>query len=302
MEEEELQNEILKLKREKKALILAHYYQRPEVQDIADFVGDSLELSRKAANIPEALIVFCGVTFMAEVAKILSPQKTVLIPYPKAGCLLADMAEPGELAKVKRENPGVKVVAYVNTYADVKAESDIICTSANAGDVIRKVEGGRVLFIPDKNLGAYHARFVKEKEIILWDGYCPVHQRITQESILRAKERYPDALVVVHPECPPQVTEMADFVGSTSQLVRFVRGSEHRRFIVGTEEGTLHQMRGLTSGKEFLLPDPPPICDQMKMITLERVYKSLKEEIYPTEVEEETRSKAERAIRRMLEL
>jgi len=297
-----LQKEILAIKKKKNVLVLAHYYQRPEIQDIADFVGDSLELSRKAAGALQPIILFCGVTFMAEVAKILSPDKKVLIPYPKAGCLLADMAEPKELEEAKERHPDAKVVAYVNTYAQIKAISDIICTSANAHDVIAKVEGNKVLFVPDKNLGVYHSKFVKGKKIILWDGYCPVHERITLDAILRVKEKYPDALVIVHPECPPEVTDMANFVGSTSQLVRFVRKTNHKRFIVGTEEGTLHQMKKLSSDKEFILPDPIPLCDQMKMITLERVYKALDEEIYPVEIDEEVRLKAEIAIKKMLEI
>jgi len=301
MERDKLQQEIIKLKRDQGVIILAHYYQRPEVQDIADFVGDSLELSREAAQAKEESILFCGVTFMAEIAKILSPQKRVLIPYPLAGCLLADTAEPREVAETKRAHPSAKVVAYVNTYAQVKALSEIICTSANARKVMEKMEGEEILFLPDKNLGTYHAKTLNKK-VVLWDGYCPVHQRITWESIERVKSEHPQALVIVHPECPPEVTERADFVGSTSQLVRFAQDSPAQSFIVGTEEGTLHQMKKKASGKTFLLPSPIPLCDQMKMITLERVYKSLKEGIYLVEVEEETARKAEKAITRMLEL
>jgi quinolinate synthase len=298
----ELQAKIREMKHAKGVLMLAHYYQRPEIQDMADFVGDSLELSRKAASSPEETILFCGVRFMAEIAKILSPQKTVLSPYPKAGCLLADMAEPREVEAAKGQHPKAKMVAYVNTYAEVKAVADIICTSANAREVIDKTDADEIVFLPDKNLGAYHAKSIENKRIMLWDGYCPVHERITWDSIERAKRNSPKALVVVHPECPPEVTGKADFVGSTSQLVRFVEESPGHSFIVGTEEGTLHAMIKRCPEKEFLLPHPTPTCDQMKMITLERVCKSLRDNIYQIEVEEELRAKAERSIRRMLEL
>ena len=298
----ELQEAILRLKEEKKAIILAHYYQRSEVQDIADFVGDSLELSRMAASAPHPMILFCGVTFMAEIAKTLSPTKTVLTPYPGAGCILADMALPEEIQEARALHPGASVVAYVNTHARVKALADIICTSANAREVMEKTPGEEIIFLPDRNLGAYHARSLKNKKVILWDGYCPVHQSITTESIERVREKHPQALVVVHPECPPEVTERADFVGSTSQLVGFIANSREKSFIVGTEEGTLHQMAKKAPDKELLLPDPVPTCHQMKMITLERVHKALREEVYKVEVEEGIRIQAEKAIRRMLEL
>ncbi len=298
----ELQEAIRRLKEEKRAIILAHYYQRPEVQDIADFVGDSLELSRMAASDDHPTILFCGVTFMAEIAKILAPEKTVLIPYPEAGCILADMAIPREIMEAKARHPQAWVVAYVNTHAQVKALADIICTSANAREVMEKTPKKEIIFLPDRNLGAYHAQSLEGKRVVLWDGYCPVHQMITRTSIERVKEKHPRSLVAVHPECPPEVTQMADFVGSTSQLVKFVAESEATSFIIGTEESTLHQMAQKAPGKELLLPDPTPVCHQMKMITLERVYKALEEEIYQVEVDEGTREKAERAIRRMLEL
>jgi len=302
METRELQDDIRRKKQEKDVVILAHYYQRPEIQEIADFVGDSLELSRVAASAPQGTILFCGVKFMAETAKILSPDKLVLTPYPLAGCLLADMAEPRQVEEAKKANPDAKVVAYVNVYAEIKALADIICTSANARKVMEKMEGEKIIFIPDRNLGAFHARAMRGKEIHLWQGYCPVHQRIVPPSIERVKKGHPNALVIVHPECPPEMTQEADFVGSTSQLIRFAQESEEKQFIVGTEEGILHQMKKKAPGKEFLLPDPIPFCDQMKMITLERVHKALEEDIYPVEVEEDVRVKAERAIRRMLEL
>jgi quinolinate synthase len=302
METQKLQDTIRRKKEEKDALILAHYYQRPEVQDIADFVGDSLELSRAAASASQETILFCGVRFMAETAKILCPDKMVLTPYPMAGCLLADMAQKEEVEKARKRHPHAKVVAYVNVYAEIKALADIVCTSANAGKVMEHMEGEEILFVPDQNLGAFHAKEMKGKEIHLWPGYCPVHQRITPSSLERVKEKHPQALVIVHPECPPEVTSQADFVGSTSQLIRFAQESKEKQFIVGTEEGILHQMKKKAPDKEFFLPDPTPACDQMKMITLERVLKSLEEGIYEVKIEEDVRAKAERAIRRMLEL
>ncbi len=298
----EVQEEILRLKREKKVFIMAHYYQRPEVQAISDVVGDSLELSRKTVHLDEPTVLFCGVYFMAEVAKILSPEKTVLNPYPQAGCLLADMALPAEVEKARRRHPNAKVVAYVNTTAATKALADVICTSANAGDVIKGIDAEEVIFLPDKHLGSYHVRHGVNKKVHLWDGYCPVHKRITVESVNRVLDRYPDAQLVVHPEVSPEVAEMAHFVGSTSQLVRHIAASDHKRFLVGTEEGTLFKIREAAPDKELLLPDPIPVCDQMKMITLERVLVSLREGLYPVEVDQEVAQRAKVAIERMLSL
>ncbi len=296
------QEEIRRLKEENDVYIMAHYYQRPEVQAISDVVGDSLELSRKAAGITSSTILFCGVYFMAEVAKILAPDKRVLIPYPQAGCLLADMALPQEVEKAKKEHPNAKVVAYVNTTAATKALADVICTSANAGDVMRAIDSDEVIFLPDSHLGGYHVRHGVKKRVHLWDGYCPVHKRITRESLERVLEKHPDAEVVVHPEVPPEVSDMAHFVGSTSQLVRYIASSDHHKFLVGTEEGTLFKIREAAPQKELLLPDPLPVCDQMKMITLDRILVSLKEGLYEVEVEEDTASRARVAIQRMLEL
>ncbi len=293
--------EIERLKKEKDAFIIAHYYQREEIQEVADFIGDSLELSRRCKEIPNKIIVFCGVYFMAEIAKVLAPEKKVLIPYRNAGCILADMATPDEVLELKRKHPEAKVVAYVNTYAEVKAVSDVICTSANAGEVIEKVDANEVIFLPDGNLAAYHGKR-SGKRVIPWAGYCPVHNRITWDTIERVKKKHPDALVIVHPECPPETTERADFVGSTSQLVRFVAESSHGKFIVGTEKGTLYMMRKAAPDKTLLLPDPEPLCDQMKMITPERLLRCLKEEVYEVEVPEEVAEGARRAIEAMFRL
>ncbi len=296
------QEEILRLKRENDVYVMAHYYQRPEVQAIADVVGDSLELSREAAQVSSHTILFCGVYFMAEVAKVLAPSKKVLIPYPQAGCLLADMALPDEVERAKMEHPGAKVVAYVNTTAATKALADVICTSANAGKIMGAVDSDQVIFLPDMHLGTYHAMHGINKKVHIWDGYCPVHKRITRESIERVLKVHPDAHVVVHPEVSPDVSEMAHFVGSTSQLVRHIAASAHHKFIVGTEEGTLFKIREAAPEKELLLPDPVPVCDQMKMITLDRVLRSLQEGCYEVEVDPDIASGARVAIERMLEL
>ncbi len=298
----EMQSEVLKLKKERDVYIMAHYYQRPEVQAISDVVGDSLELSRKAAQLSSPTILFCGVYFMAEVAKILAPDKKVLIPYPQAGCLLADMALPEEVERAKRKYPNAKVVAYVNTTAATKALADVICTSANAGEVMRAVDAEEVIFLPDRHLCSYHLSHGVNKKVHLWDGYCPVHKRITVESVERVLKENPDAQVVVHPEVPPEVAEMAHFVGSTSQLVRYIAASDALIFIVGTEEGTLFKIREAAPGKRLLLPDPVPVCDQMKMITLERVLISLREDLYEVEVEAAVATQARVAIEKMLSI
>jgi len=294
-------SKIEKLKKEKDAFIMSHYYQREEIQKVSDFIGDSLELSRKAAEIKNKIIVFCGVRFMGETAKILAPDKKVLTPYPNAGCLLSDMIDVRELKKLKKQHPDAKVISYVNTYAEIKAESDIICTSANAKKVIESISSEKIIFLPDRNLGTYYCKDIN-KNIIIWDGYCPVHQKITLTSINRVKEKHPDAVVIAHPECPPEVTETADFVGSTSQLIKFVQETNAVKIIVGTEEGTLHIMKKKAPNKTLLLPDPIPICDQMKLITPKRLIACLEEEIYEVNIDSKTIDKAKKSIEAMLRL
>ncbi len=300
----ELVKEVEKLKRERKAIILAHYYQRPEIQMIADFIGDSLELARQCVKIDCDVIVFCGVYFMAEMAKILNPDKKVLIPYRKAGCILADSIDYYELKRLK-ESEGYYVVSYVNTSADVKALSDIICTSRNAVDVVNKVNHDKILFVPDGNLGEY-CKAKTGKNITLWNGYCPVHQRITPESILRVKEKFKEAVVAVHPECPPETIKIADFVGSTSQIIDFIVEVDAEEVIVGTESGMIftieERLRKKGISKRLLTPDPIPLCDQMKMITLDRLVRSLKEDIYEVRIDEEIIELAKVPILRMLSL
>jgi len=297
----ELTEKIARLKTEREAVILAHNYQLGEVQDIADFVGDSLELSRRAIRVDAEVIVFCGVMFMAETAKLLNPQRTVLIPDPRAGCPMCDMAPVEEVRKRKAELPGVPVVAYVNTTAAVKAEADICCTSANAVKVINSLPDRRILFLPDRNLG-YWVRRHSDKEIILWDGYCPTHQRILAKQVLALKEEHPQAVVVVHPECTPDVIDLADEVLSTGQMMRWARETQAREVIVGTEIGLLHRLQQENPDKMFLPITKLTTCPNMKRITLEKVLWALEDMYHRVEVPEEIAGRARRAIERMLEV
>ena len=293
---------IEELKREKNAVILAHYYVDGAIQDVADFVGDSLELARKAKDVEGDIIVFCGVYFMAETAKILNPERKVLIPYYKAGCLMADMAVAEEIEEFKKDNPDYAVVTYVNSSADVKAVSDICCTSANAVKVVEKVDAEKILFVPDRNLGSYVAEKVKDKKIKVWNGYCPVHQKLTVEDAERRRRENPDAIFVVHPECKKEIRDMADFVGSTSQILEFVKETTARKVIVGTEEGIIHQLRKERPDIEFILAYSEFVCDQMKMTTVDRLLKALEREQFEVEVPEEIAERARVAIEKMLEI
>ena len=291
--------EITKLKKEKNAIILVHNYQRPEIQDIADFLGDSLGLAREAAKTDARIIVFCGVRFMAETAKILSPKKTVIIPRKDAGCQMADMITTEDLRRLKKNYPDAKVVSYVNTNADVKAESDICCTSANAIEVVRNVKGERIIFTPDKNLAAYCQRFT-DKEIIPWNGYCYVHEKIREEEIRLAKKKFPDALILVHPECNPAVIDLADEVLSTGGMINFVKKSNKKKFLIGTEEGLIYRLTKENPGKEFYAAGTAKICRNMKLTTLNDVYFSLKEERYAIELPEGIIKSAGKTLKAML--
>ncbi|RKQ61860.1 quinolinate synthetase [Thermovibrio guaymasensis] len=301
MEREVFIDRVSELKKEKKAVILAHYYVDGLIQDVADFVGDSLELARKAKEVDGEIILFCGVYFMAETAKVLNPDRKVLIPYYKAGCLMADMAIAEELKEFRENNPDYTVVTYVNSSAGVKALSDVCCTSANAVKIVESLEGDKILFVPDRNLGSFVAEKIKGKEVKLWEGYCPVHQKLNPEQARRVKEENPDAVFVVHPECRKEVRDIADFVGSTSQIVKFVKGTDAKKVIVGTEMGTIHQLKKLRPDVEFIPAYPDFICDQMKMITPERVLRALEREQFEVSVPEEVAEGARRAIERMLE-
>jgi len=291
--------EINKLKKEKDAIILVHNYQRPEIQDIADFLGDSLGLAKQAAETKARIIVFCGVRFMAETAKILSPGKMVLLPRKEAGCPMADMITAEDLRRLKKNYPDAKVVSYVNTNADVKAESDICCTSANAVKVVKNISAKRIIFTPDKNLAAYCQRFVN-KEIIPWNGYCYVHEKIREEEVCLAKEKCPDALLLVHPECNPAVIDLADEVLSTSGMLNFAKKSDKKKFLIGTEEGLIYRLKKENPGKEFYTAGTAKMCRNMKLTTLNDVCFSLKEECYAIELPEGIIKSAQKALMEML--
>lgn len=296
----ELIREISALKSERRAVILAHNYQAGEVQDIADFTGDSLELSRLAAVTEAQVIVFCGVHFMAETAKILSPQKTVLLPESSAGCPMADMITAPALEEMKAPHPGIPVVCYVNSSAAVKAVSDVCCTSANADKIVTSLDADEVIFVPDKHLGAWVAG-ITHKKLHLWPGFCPTHNRIKAKDILDKKQRYPKAPVAVHPECPPEVTALADAVLSTSGLIRYGTRPEVKQLIVGTETGVIHRLRQENPGKEFIPATDKAVCPNMKLTTLESILWALRTMTPEISVPEEIRTKALAAVNRMLE-
>ena len=293
--------EILRLKRGRNAVILAHNYQLGEVQDIADFVGDSLELSQNAAKTEADVIVFCGVHFMAETASILCPDKIVLLPDIHAGCPMADMITAERLRERKRGLPGTTVVCYINSSAEVKAESDVCCTSANAVKVIESLDAEEILFVPDQYLGHYISTKT-DKSMILWPGFCPTHIRIQPQYITKLRREYPQAKVVVHPECRPEVIALADEVLSTGGMCRYASKSEVKEMIVGTEIGILHRLRKENPGKKFIPVSEQAVCPRMKLITLERVLWSLQEMTPEVKVPEEIRLEAKAAVDRMLEV
>lgn len=287
--------EIKKIKTKKRAVILAHNYQLPEIQDIADFVGDSLELARKAAEINTSnLIVLCGVKFMAETARILNPNKKVLLPAYNAGCPLADMAMVEDVQRIKEKNPGVPVVSYVNTTAGVKAISDVCCTSSNAASVVKNIPSETIIFLPDKNLGYFVQKQVPEKKLILWDGYCFVHRQFTLQELKETRKMYKDAEILVHPECDPEVQEAADFVLSTSGMLKRAKISNAKTFIIGTEEGLIHRLKIENPEKEFFSLGASKICFNMKKTTLEKLKDCLENEtneiILPEDIIEKARS------------
>ncbi|MBI5502814.1 MAG: quinolinate synthase NadA [Deltaproteobacteria bacterium] len=293
---------INRLRRERRAVILAHNYQLGEVQDVADFTGDSLDLSRKAAATDAEVIVFCGVHFMAETAKILSPRKTVLLPDPASGCPMADMIDGPALRKLKTEHPGAAVVCYVNSSAEVKAECDVCCTSANADKVVASIPADReVLFVPDKFLGG-HVQRKLGRPMTLWPGFCPTHARILPEHVERRRREHPGAVVLAHPECRAEVSAMADAVLSTSGMLRFARESEARVFIVATEVGLLHRLQLDSPAKTFVAATEQAVCPNMKRNTLEKVLWALEELRTPIEVPEDVRARAETSLQRMLDV
>ena len=299
---DKLVEQIGNLRKSLKAIILAHNYQRPEVQDIADFTGDSLELSRKAAATDAEVIVFCGVHFMAETAKILSPAKTVLLPDEEAGCPMADMITPEQLEKEKAKYPGVQVICYVNSSAAVKAGSDICCTSANAVQVVEGVEKSRpILFVPDQYLGQY-AMGRTGREMHLWPGYCPTHMKIGVADVRKQKAHYPDSKVVVHPECRPEVIDEADEALSTGGIIRYAKSYQGNTLIVGTETGILHRLRKENPAVEYVPVTERSVCPNMKRITLEKILWSMEEMQPRIEIPDSIRQRALAAVERMLAL
>jgi len=293
---------ILQLKKERKAVILAHNYQLPEVQDIADFSGDSLGLSQEAAKTEAEIILFCGVHFMAETAAILCPEKTVLIPDLNAGCPMANMITLRQLKELKKKHPEAMVVTYINSKAEIKAESDYCCTSSNAIKVVQSIpENKEIIFIPDKYLGSYAASQTR-RNLILWEGFCPTHRRILPEDILKKKALYPKAEVLVHPECIPEVIAMADKVLSTTGICKYAKESKSEEFIIGTEIGILHKLKKENPEKKFYPASELADCPNMKLNNLEKLLWSLEDLVYKVEVPAEIAQRAKRSIDRMLEL
>jgi quinolinate synthase len=296
----DLQARIREIAKKKNAVLLAHIYQRLEVQEVSDFIGDSLNLSREAQKTTADVIVFCGVHFMAETAKLLNPTRTVLLPDMKAGCGMADMITGDQARAFREKYPGRPLVSYVNTYAEVKAESDLCCTSTNAVKIVQSLPDREILFAPDKFLGAYVQKHTPEKKLICWDGYCPTHFVIRPEMVLARKQALPDALVLAHPECSPEVLELADFVGSTQAIMDFAGQSDRREFIILTEAGLLLRLRDLHPEKHFTSIAPCPHCPYMKFVELEKVLACLENMANPIEIPTQTMIRARRSIERMM--
>jgi quinolinate synthase len=301
MNKEKIKNKIIQLKKERNAVILAHNYQVGDVQDIADYIGDSLGLSQQAARVKEEVIIFCGVHFMAETAAILAPQKKVLMPVIKAGCPMADMITADELREWKKNYPGRKVVCYVNTSAAVKAECDVCCTSSNAVNVVNSVESDEVLFAPDKNLGAYVSRHTPKK-IIPWDGYCYVHNNILAKDVREKKKLHPEAEVWVHPECRPEVIDIADRILSTGGMVKEARTTTKNEIIIGTETGIVYRLKKENPTKNFYPARDQSFCRNMKKTDLRKVLTSLEDMVYKVEVPLDISQKARGAIEKMVAL
>ena len=297
----QLSEKILKLKKEKNAIILAHLYQIPEIQEIADYVGDSYYLSQVARDAKENLIIFCGVKFMAESAKVLSPEKTVILPAPNAGCPMADMAEVEDVEEMIKKYPDAFKVCYINSSYEVKALCDASVTSSSALKIIKNIPNKQILFLPDQNLGGYISEFFPEKEFILWRGFCPTHHRITAEDIIKAKEEHPNVKVLSHPECSKEVRDLSDYIGSTSGIINYATECEDKEFIIATEEGVLHQLKKKNPDKKFYFPEVM-VCPNMKKTRLQDVYDALdgkKEEVI---LDEEIRKKALTSLENMHKL
>lgn len=299
--------EILKLKEEKNAVILAHYYQVPEIQDMADYVGDSLGLSQQASQSDADLIVFAGVHFMAETAKILSPQTKVVLPDLNAGCSLADSCPPNDFARFKEKYPDHIVISYINCSAAIKTMSDVICTSGNAKEIVESFPADqKIIFAPDKNLGGY-INSISGRDMVLWDGTCEVHDILKTEAVIQLKIEHPDAKLIAHPECKAQVLALADYIGSTTAMLNFTKNDPGSKYIVATETGILHQMRKSSPGKEFIIVPTDETCacndcPYMKLNTMEKLYLCLRDEKPEIILDEDTIQKAVKPIKRMLEI
>ena len=300
-------DEIIKLRKEKNAIILAHYYQIPEIQDIADYVGDSLGLAQQASQTNADLIVFAGVHFMAETAKILSPETKVVLPDIEAGCSLADSCPPKEFSVFKKKYPGHIVISYINCSAAIKTMSDVICTSGNAKQIVESFsEDQKIIFAPDKNLGAY-INNITGRNMILWDGTCEVHDILNTESIINLKIEHPDAKLIAHPECKAQVLELADYIGSTTAMLNFTKTDHTQKYIVATETGILHQMHINSPEKEFIVVPSDETCScndcpYMKLNTMEKLYKCMENEIPEIQIDEQTIELAKKPINKMLDI
>ncbi len=295
-------DEILRLKKEKNALILAHYYQNDEVQEIADFVGDSYYLSKIAKDSKENTLVFCGVDFMAESAKILSPDKKVLIPVKEAGCLMADMVNVEGLLKLKEKYKDAAIVTYINSSTEVKAISDVIVTSSNALKIVENLPQKNIIFAPDKNLGEYISEHVVDKNIILWQGYCPIHEKIKEKSIISFREEHPEAQVLVHPECSKRIRDLSHYIGSTSGIISKVKELSNKEILVVTEEGIFYELNKNNRDNKLYKTTEVMSCKDMKKINLESIYNCLLNEEFEIEIDEEIREKAYKALENMHEL
>lgn len=301
MDKKELESKIKDLKEKHNIVILAHNYQIPEIQDIADFVGDSLDLALKATKTDAKNIIFCGVDFMAESARILNPDKNVIIPDKEAKCPMAAMVDPESLGWLINENPDADVVSYINTTADVKAISDICCTSSNGAKIVKSRSAKKIIFVPDRNLGLYVQRFTPEKELILWQGICPIHHQIGKEEILQIKDKHPDAEILVHPECRPEIIDIADHAFSTNGMVNHVKKSETKEFIIGTEKDICHRLKKETPDKT-IYSLKSAVCPNMKKITLEKVLKSMESLEPKIELSETIMQKAKLPLQRMMDV
>lgn len=298
----DLREKIIELKKQRNAIILAHYYQCDEVQEIADYVGDSYYLSKIAKDSSENTIVFCGVKFMAESAKILSPHKTVLLPVIDAGCPMAEMATSEAVIKLKEAHPGAVVVTYINSTAEVKAVSDVCVTSSNAINIVRKINEEEIIFLPDRNLGEFVAEKVPEKKFILWDGFCITHHKVKPEAIIKTRELIPGIKVLVHPECKREVRELADFLGSTGEIIDYATNNSYKDYLIVTEAGVLHELKKRNPDKNFFVPGSSMTCVNMKKTRLEDVYNSLLNLNYDIKLDETIRVKAYNSLMKMHEL